>query len=177
MSQQFRDSGQQVPVTKLKIIEAEISQLRKEKKDGYRAIQLKSKQPLNGPCLEFRILTADQKQAYKVGEKFNINRLKGSKKVEAVGFSKGQGFQGPIKRHGFSRGPASHGSHHHRRTGAIGQCVIPSRVFKGKKMPGRMGRKKVTVKNLEIIKREADCLYLKGSLPGANGSYLAVKGM
>ncbi len=96
--------------------------------------------------------------------------------TDVTGFSKGKGFSGVIKRHGFSRGPSSHGSRHHRKPGSVGPTG-PSKVFKGKKLPGRMGAEKTTVRNLKIIKiSHADnLLFIKGALPGAKGSLLKIK--
>ena len=112
---------------------------------------------------------------YKKGQDLNMDEIIKDKQVSITGFSKGKGFQGAIKRHNFSRGPMSHGSHHKRKTGAIGQCEMPGRVFKGKKMPGHMGHTKITVKNLEVIKQEDTKIYLKGGVPGPNGNYLAIR--
>ena len=183
MTQLFNESGEQIPTTMIKIESATVSQIREKEKDGYRAIQVavgKGKRRSKKKVLkrEFRIWT-DQPEAkkFKVGDKLNDQLLTQAKSVDVTGFSKGHGFQGVIKRHNFSRGPMSHGSHHHRSTGAIGQCEMPSRVFKGKKMPGRMGGKRVTVKNLEFIKQDQDVIYLKGGVPGPAGNFLALRGV
>ncbi len=176
MSQLFSEKGKQIPVTLVKLIPTKVSRVRTNSKDGYQAVQLKAEGE-NRICKEFRLIGDSQDLDFKEGQEFNINNLKDIEKVNATGFSKGKGFQGAIKRHGFSRGPMSHGSHHKRKTGAIGQCVMPSRVFKGKKMPGRMAGGKVTVKNLEVVKIEDNNIFLKGSLPGPNGSYLTLRGV
>jgi large subunit ribosomal protein L3 len=97
--------------------------------------------------------------------------------VDVVGTSKGKGFQGVIKRHGHSGGRATHGSMFHRAPGSIGQSAFPSRVFPGMKLPGQMGNKRVTVKNLEIVKvdDEENLIYIKGAVPGARNSYVALR--
>ncbi len=181
MTQLFDESGKQLPVTKVDVIPTKISDIRTAEKHGYQAIQLLATKENRKTEIkkEFRVVSDEKDLDFKKGQEFGIEKIKDSKKVSATGFTKGKGFQGSIKRHGFSRGPMSHGSHHKRKTGAIGQCVIPSKVFKGKKMPGRMGVKKITVKNLEVVKTDADsnCIYLKGSLPGPNGSYLTLRGV
>lgn len=178
MTQLFDKLGKQLPVTKAEVIPTKVSRVRTNKDDGYKAIQLSNLEEDDRKiCREFRLISQKDDLEFKEGQEFNINRIKDVKKVSVTGFSKGKGFQGAIKRHGFSRGPMSHGSHHKRKTGAIGQCVIPSRVFKGKKMPGRMGGNKITVKNLEVVKIDENdnFIYLKGSLPGPNGSYLTIR--
>jgi large subunit ribosomal protein L3 len=183
MTQLFNELGEQIPATMIRIEPAVISQIRKKKKDGYRAIQVavgggkkQGKERLYKK--EFRIWT-DQSEAdkFKVGDKLAGQLLAPTQSVNVTGFSKGHGFQGVIKRHNFSRGPMSHGSRHHRSTGAIGQCEMPSRVFKGKKMPGRMGGGRVTIKNLKFVKQDQDIIYLKGGVPGSNGNYLALRGV
>jgi large subunit ribosomal protein L3 len=172
MTQLFQDDGKQIPVTKIRIVPVEVSQIRTENKDGYEAVQLSSANGDN--CQEFRVLSQDQLKL-KVGDKLGLDEIKDAKKVSVTGFSKGKGFQGAIKRHGFSRGPMSHGGNHHRKTGAIGQCVMPSRVFKNKKMPGQMGNTKISIKNLEVVKSEENYLFLKGSVPGPNGNYITIR--
>lgn len=97
--------------------------------------------------------------------------------IDVTGISKGKGFQGVMKRHGFSGGRATHGSMFHRAPGSIGQASDPSRVFPGQKLPGRMGGKRVTTKNVKVVKvdEEQDLLYLKGPVPGPNNGYIAIK--
>jgi large subunit ribosomal protein L3 len=177
MTQLFDEKGKQIPVTQVKCISTKVNDLRTEGKHGYRAIQLESDEESSRFRKEFRILTDGEDLDIKKGDKFDIENIKDAGTVSACGFTKGKGFAGSIKRHGFSRGPMSHGSHHKRKTGAIGQCVMPGRVFKGKKMPGRMSSHRITVKNLEIVKQDGKNLYLKGSLPGPKGSYLTLRGI
>ncbi len=173
MTQLFDEKGKQIPVTKIKLIDCKVSQVRDENKDGYKAVQLESN---NDKKKEFRIYSDDiDPNKIKLGETIKGDNFDSVESVDVTGISKGKGFQGVIKRHNFSRGPMSHGSRHHRGTGAIGQCVMPSRVFKGKKMPGRMGGKKTTIKNLKLVKVENDTLYLKGGIPGYRGAQVAIR--
>ena len=175
MIQLFDKKGRQMPATEIRVEPTRISQIRTKAVDGYQAIQLAVKK---GKKQEFRILTnQSEAKELKKGQKLNREAFSEAKSLNVSGFSKGKGFQGVIKKYNFSRGPKSHGSHHYRRTGAIGQCAIPARVFKGKKMPGRMGNQKVTIKNLQVIKQEKDSIYLKGGVPGPKGSFLALRGV
>lgn len=123
---------------------------------------------------EFKFKEIDQ---YEVGNKIKVDLFKEGEKVNITGFSKGRGFAGSIKRHNFSGGPKTHGQKdYYRATGSIG-ATDAARVFKGKKLPGRMGNKKVKIKNIEIIKIDSDrnLLLLKGSIPGPNNSLVAVE--
>ena len=97
--------------------------------------------------------------------------------IDVTGISKGKGFQGPIKRHGQSRGPESHGSRYHRRPGSMGACSYPGRVFKNKKLAGHMGSVKVTTQNLEVVRVDAEnnLLLIKGAVPGAKKALITVK--
>lgn len=139
--------------------------------------QIKKAKTLQDKIKEFRIKLVEDVDL-KIGDKVTVDSLSVDDKVEVRGVTKGRGFQGVIKRHGFSRGPETHGSHHHRRPGSIGMCSFPARVLKGKKMPGRMGGVQVTIKNLKVVKVdiENNLVYLKGAVPGANGNFIAIKG-
>ena len=112
---------------------------------------------------------------FKVGEKLEVSSFAVGDKVMVVGKSKGKGFAGAIKRHGFSSGPQTHGSGHHRRVGSIGS-MFPQHVLKGQKMPGRMGNDRVTVKNLEILDVDPahNIILISGAIPGSNGSEVMV---
>jgi len=126
--------------------------------------------------IEFRSNSDDQKDI-KIGDKITIELFEPGDKLAVTGISKGKGFQGVVKRHRFSGGPASHGhKDQNRMPGSIG-ATDPGRVFKGKKMGGQMGNKKATVKNLEIAKIDTKegALYIKGAVPGSRGSLLAIK--
>ena len=115
-------------------------------------------------------------EGLKVGDDVTVDIFNKGEKVSVTGTSKGKGFQGVMKRHNYSGGPASHGSMFNRAPGSIGQSSYPSRVWKNKGMPGQMGGERVTTKNLEIIdvRKEQNLLVVKGSVPGAKGGYLMI---
>jgi len=183
MTQIFDEKGIPQPATVIQAGPCYISQIKTRKKDGYSAIQLafgqakkvarsakgqlnkaKIKQNLKN-LKEFRTKESEE---YQLGREIKVDIFESGDKVDIVGISKGKGFAGVIKRHGFSRGPESHGSHHHRRPGSIGS-MFPERVIKGKKLPGHMGSNQITVKNLEVIKVEPDenILIVRGAVPGS----------
>ena len=113
----------------------------------------------------------------KTGDRVLVNEFKPAQKVDVIGISKGRGFAGLMKRHGFHGGPATHGSMFHRRAGSIGASSYPSRVFPGMRMAGHMGVQRVTVRNLEIVEVNEDdnLLMVKGAIPGPNGGYVIVR--
>jgi len=139
--------------------------------------QIKKGKTLQDKIREFQVNLAEDIEL-NIGDKLAVDNFSKGEKVAVSGVTKGRGFQGVIKRHGFSRGPESHGSHHHRRPGSIGMCSFPAKVLKGKKMPGRMGAHQVTIKNLEIVKVDKDnnIIYLKGAVPGSIGNFIVIKG-
>ena len=114
---------------------------------------------------------------YKLGDEIKADIFEANDKVDVTAISKGKGFQGAIKRHGQSRGPMAHGSKFHRHAGSNGACSSPSKVFKGKKMPGHMGSRKVTVQNLEIVRVDVEnnLLLVKGAVPGSKKALVTVK--
>jgi large subunit ribosomal protein L3 len=192
MSRMFFDDGKIVPVTIIKIDEnLKITQIKiKDVNDIYNSVQVTTglkkiknvNKPLRGhynkskvkPGIglwEFRIEEKELKNI-KLGEVINVDVFQKGQKIDVQGISKGKGFSGVIKRHNFSSQRATHGnSLSHNAPGSIGQCQDPGRVFKGKKMAGRMGNKNTTIKNLEIINinREKNILLIKGAIPGYNG--------
>lgn len=123
---------------------------------------------------EFKFENADE---YEVGQEIGADIFEAGDKIDATGKSKGKGFQGAIKRHGLSRGPMGHGSKFHRHAGSNGAASDPSRVFKGKKMPGQMGAVKVTIQNLEVVRVDAEdnLILVKGAVPGPKKSVLVIK--
>lgn len=197
MTQVFEED-RLIPVTVVKAGPCVVVQKKEREKDGYNALQLgfeeveerKLTKPLLGhfskkgvpPTRYLReVRIEDEKTfvSYKVGDKVTVEVFEKGDLVNVTGISKGKGFAGVMKRYGFSGGPASHGAGQwHRRPGSIGASSDPSRVFKGKKMPGRMGGERVTVKNLEVVgvDREENILLLKGACPGKNGDLLIVRG-
>ena len=112
-----------------------------------------------------------------VGDELKVDTFVAGDKLDIQGTSKGKGFQGVIKRHGQSRGPMGHGSMYHRRPGSMGPTSTPGRVFKGKRLPGHMGRETITIQNLEVVRVDLDknAILVKGSVPGAKGAILKLK--
>ena len=193
MTQIFDEKGNVIPVTVVEAGPCVVAQVKTVDNDGYEAIQLgfgdvKDKhinKPEKGHFVkanltakkhlrEFRL---DSIEGVKVGDELKANVFEAGEKVDVQGITKGKGFQGVIKRHGQHRGPMGHGSMYHRRPGSMGACSTPSRVFKGKKLPGHMGRLKVTVQNLDVVKVDMDknVILIKGSVPGAKGAILKIK--
>lgn len=182
-----------VPVTMVEAGPCVIVQKKVQDKDGYEAIQIgfNETERLNKPKLGYfkkrgipsqkylREIRMKDMDEYKEGNEIRVNIFKEGDLVSVSGLSKGKGFAGVVKRHGFKGGPASHGAKHwHRRPGSIGASADPARVFKGKKMPGRMGWEKVTLHNLKVVKvdEKESLLLIKGSLPGKKGDLLTIKG-
>ncbi|HHJ00750.1 MAG TPA: 50S ribosomal protein L3 [Candidatus Aerophobetes bacterium] len=193
MTQVF-DGDELVPVTVIEAKSCVIVQKKTKEKDGYTAVQLgleelpedKVNKPLLGhfkkseiaPRRYLKEIRTEDVDQLKVGEEIKVDVFNKGDLVNVTGISKGKGFQGVVKRYGFKGGPASHGAKQwHRRPGSIGASSDPSRVFKGKKMPGRMGARKVTVRNLEVmgVEKEQSLLLVKGSVPGKRGSLLVIK--
>ncbi|MDI6800074.1 MAG: 50S ribosomal protein L3 [Actinomycetota bacterium] len=193
MTQVFGEGGKAVTVT---VIEAEpcvVCQVKTVKTDGYDAIQIgrgsvkekAKKSPQKGHFNKAGVdylkdlveLRLTEKDKYETGQAISVEIFAEGDKTDVVGISKGKGFAGVVKRWNFRGGPASHGSHFHRAPGSIGMCATPSRVFKGRKLPGRMGGDRVTVQNVEVVRVDKDrnLLLLKGSVPGANGSLVLIK--
>jgi len=181
MSQIFDEEGNRIPVTLIKAGPCQVTQIKKKEKDGYEAIQigyLKKKKGKFRHLREFRDkgLKIDD---FQVGQEIDVSVFKEGDLVSVSGESKGKGFQGGVKRWGFSGRPASHGTkHEEREIGSIGAST-PSRVIKGKKMPGRMGGERVTVKNLKVVKvdKENNLLYVKGAVPGKRGTILEIRAL
>ena len=193
MTQIFDEKGNVIPVTVIETAGNVVTQVKTVETDGYNSIQLgygevKSKhinKPLEGHFKKagvenkkhLREFRTEDVANYKVGDEVKTDIFAAGDKVDVQGTSKGKGFQGVIKRHGQHRGPMGHGSMYHRRPGSMGATSTPGRVFKGKKLPGHMGRVTVTIQNLEVVKVDTDknVLLVKGSVPGAKGAILKVK--
>ncbi len=190
MTQVWSDDDRLIPVTVIEAGPCVVTQIKTNAKEGYDAIQigyseLKEKhvnKPMAGHfktantaarkyLSEVRVENAE---SFELGQEINLEGFADTNKVHISGISKGKGFAGGIKRHNFSGGRASHGSHFHRAPGSVGQCATPSRIFKGKKLPGHMGAEKVTVKNLEVIKVDVE-QNLLGAVPGGKGAILRVR--
>ncbi len=194
MTQLFSDEGRVIPVTVVEAGPCLVVQRKTNKTDGYEAVQLglvearpprKVTQPRAGHfakagvaptrrLMEFAV-TADSEA--KAGDEVKVTIFEADEYVDVTGTSKGKGFQGVVKRYGFGGGRATHGSMFHRAPGSIGMSATPSRVLKGKRLPGQMGAKRITVKNLKVVKvdEENNLIYLRGAVPGANNSYLALR--
>lgn len=183
MTRVFEDDGRVIPITVVQCEPNEVTQIKTVEKDGYPAIVLgfsKLKKPTKTKKFyhmrEFKV-AVDQLENYKMGDMITLETFAETKLVEVTSISKGKGFQGVIKRFNFSRGPESHGSHHHREPGSVGSCAKPGRVHKGKKLPGRMGTDRVTLKKVKVayIDPKNNIIGLKGALPGANGALITIK--
>lgn len=192
MTQIFTEAGEVVPVTVVEAGPVVVTQVKTIENDGYNAVQVgfvdAKEKSLNKPqkghlaaantlkkhLKEFRVESVD---AYTVGQEIKADVFATGEMIDVTGISKGKGFQGPIKRHGQSRGPESHGSRYHRRPGSMGTCSYPGRVFKNKKLAGHMGSVKVTVQNLEVVRVDAEknFILVKGAIPGAKGSVVTIK--
>ena len=193
MTQIFNDEGQMVPVTVIEAGPCSVVQRKTTDHDGYEAIQLgfgeqkeqRVSKPLLGhfkkagvaPARELAEVIVSADDETKAGDMLTAGVFEEVNYVDVIGKTKGKGFQGVVKRHGFSGGRASHGSHMHRRSGSIGMCEFPARVFKGKKMAGQMGDTNITVQNLKVVqvRPEENLVLLKGAVPGANGSTIVLR--
>lgn len=193
MSRIFTDEGRWIEVTLLEAGPCTVVQRKNSDSDGYDAVQVgyedvKEKRvtkPLLGhfkktgisPKRHLREFRIDAESALQPGDEINIDIFKTGDRVDVSGTTKGKGFQGVIKRYGFKGGPGGHGSHFHRAPGSIGQCADPSKVYKGKKMPGQMGNKPMTTQNLEVVDvdLEKNLIVVRGAVPGAPGGLVVVK--
>lgn len=194
-TQVFLEDGTRVPVTVVSVPETTVTQLKDSEKDSYKAVQVgfgtakKGKKSTLGHIKksnlkvsprylrEVRFSESEDLSAYSLGAKVSIEEVfKPGDLVLAQGISKGKGFAGGVKRHGFRGGPKTHGqSDRHRAPGAIGQGTTPGRVYKGKRMAGRMGQDQVTVKNLFIVDVKGSDLYVSGLIPGSKNSVLRIE--
>ena len=193
MSQLFDDQGRAVPVTLIEAGPCRITQLKSTDTDGYAAVQIgfelireklinkpskghlsKSGDDLLRHLREYRV---ENSSDFELGASITVDDFEKGQKVDVSGDTMGRGFAGYQKRHGFSRGPMSHGSKNHRLPGSTGAGTTPGRVYPGKRMAGRMGGKKVTTRGLEILKIDNDqnLLVVKGSVPGKPGSLLNIR--
>ena len=193
MTQIFAENGLLIPVTVLEAGPCVVTQKKTVENDGYDAIQVgfgeikarKVNKPMKGhfdkagvvPTKVLKELRLDDTSAYEVGSEIKADVFAAGDKVDATGVSKGKGYQGPIKRHGQSRGPMAHGSKYHRGVGSLSSATTPGKVKKGKKMAGHMGSVQVTVQNLEVVRADAEknLLLIKGAVPGNKGAVLVIK--
>ena len=193
MTQIFDEHGKVIPVTVIEAGPCVVAQVKSVETDGYNAIQLgygdvkpsKINKPEKGhfakaniaPKKHLREFRLDSVEGVTVGTEIKADTFEIGDKIDVQGTTKGKGFQGVIKRHGQSRGPMGHGSMYHRRPGSMGPTSTPGRVFKGKKLPGHMGRVTVTIQNLDVVKVDMDknVILIKGSVPGAKGAILKLR--
>ena len=191
MTQIFNEDGVLTPVTVLQAGPCVVTQIKTMDNDGYEAVQVgfgdKREALVNKPmkghfekagvsCKRF-VREFKLEGDYELGQEIKADVFAAGDKIDATAISKGKGFQGAIKRHGQSRGPMAHGSKYHRHAGSNGACSDPSKVFKGKRMPGHMGHVKVTVQNLEVVRVDAEnnLLLVKGAVPGPKKSLVTIK--
>ena len=191
MTQIFNEAGELVPVTVLQAGPCVVTQVKTIENDGYEAVQVGfediREKLVNKPVkwmfdkagVSYKRYVREFKLEgeYSVKDEIKVDVFEAGDKIDATAIAKGKGFQGAIKRHGQSRGPMAHGSKYHRHAGSNGSCSTPSRVFKGKKMPGHMGGKKVTTQNLEVVRVDAEknLLLVKGAVPGPKKSLVTIK--
>jgi large subunit ribosomal protein L3 len=190
MTQAFRDDGTLVSVTVIEVEPNLITAVRTADEDGYDAVQVgfgaarasRVKKPHAGV---FARLDAPPRRHLKelrgvsgeVGETIGVEAFEVGERVHVSATSKGRGFQGTVKRHGFGRGPVSHGSHNIRQPGSVGASADPSRIFKGQRMPGQMGNETATVRNLEVVAVDAENneLWVRGGVPGGRGAVVKIR--
>lgn len=194
MTQIFNENGVVIPVTAIKTGTCVVIQQKTQEKDGYNAIKVgfedqkehrtnkpdmgqfkKVNVPVKRYIKEFRLSDSEK---YQVGQEIKPSDMfKSGDRVDITGISKGKGYQGVVKRWGNARGRMSHGSHHHRKPGSLGAAASPSRVFKGRKLPGRMGGERVTIQNLDVVRidDENNIMLVRGAVPGPKGGLLIIK--
>ena len=193
MTQVFTEDGQLIPVSVIQAGPCQVVQKKTEEVDGYTAVQVgyedkkerrankpekghfqKANVPVKKYLKEFKL---DNAAELNVGDELTVEQFADGDVLDVTGTSKGHGFAGTIKRWGTHRRPMTHGSHYHRGPGSLGACSDPSRVFKGKKMPGHYGVVKVTIQNLDLVKidKERNLLLVKGSIPGPKGGLVVVR--
>ena len=191
MTQIFTEAGELIPVTVIEATPNVVLQVKTVETDGYNAIQVGfddkrevlSNKPAKGHVAKAN--TAPKRfirefknvEGLEVGAEITVDTFEAGDIVDVTGTSKGKGFQGVIKRHGQSRGPMAHGSRYHRRPGSMGGASFPSRVFKGKALPGQMGGDRITIQNLEVVKVDAErnVILIKGNVPGSKKSLVEIK--
>ncbi len=192
MTQVFTESGELIPVTVIEATPNVVLQVKTMENDGYEAVQLGyqdkrevlSNKPAKGhvakantaPKRFIREFDDVELSEYEVGKEIRVDSFKAGDIVNVTGTTKGKGFAGVIKRHGYSRGPMTHGSRHHRRPGSLGDANA-ARVFKQTLLPGRMGGNRITIQNLEVVRVdvEKNVILIKGNVPGAKKSLIQIK--
>ncbi len=193
MTRIFDDTGIQIPVTVIEAGPCPVVQIKTDGVDGYRAVQVgfgsrkakRTSRPEAGHAAraglelaprvlrEFRVADGEE---YEVGQRLTVELFEPGDRVKVTGHSKGRGFQGVVKRHGFAGRPASHGHPMSRNPGSLGPGTDPSRVIKGKKLPGQMGGTRTTIRNLQVVRVDGDrnLIFVKGGVPGARDGYVLI---
>lgn len=194
MTQIFDENGVMIPVTVVEAGPVVVIQIKTEETDGYNAVQVgfgevKEKhvnKPMKGHFAKAGVALKkhvkelrpeDGVENYSLAQEIKVDIFEVGEKIDVTGISKGKGFQGSIKRHGQSRGPETHGSHYHRAPGSMGSASDPSKVRKGKKLPGHMGHTRVTIQNLEVARVDAEknLILIKGAIPGPKKGLVVIK--
>ncbi len=193
MTQIFDDTGKCIPVTVLSVGPCTVVQKKTREVEGYAAVQIgyeplkesKVNKPMAGhfkkneskPFRHLKEIRLTNEDDLAVGQSLDVKLFQVGDCIDVIGTSKGKGFQGVIKRHGFKGGPGAHGSHFHRVPGSIGQCTTPGEVMKGQKLPGRMGGDQVTTRNLKVvaIRPDENLILTKGAVPGPNDGLIFVR--
>jgi len=193
MTRIFNEDGVQVPVTVIEAGPCPVVQVRSDDQDGYRAVQLgfgaqkakrttkaemghAAKAGLEAAPSLMREFTLTDGEDYEVGQNLTVDLFEAGDRIKVTGRTKGRGFQGVVKRYGFAGRPATHGHPMSRNPGSLGPGTDPSRVIKGKKMPGRMGGNRKTIRNLQVVRVDGDrnLLFVKGGVPGARNGYVLI---
>lgn len=194
MTRVFTGEGRSVPVTVLEAGPCSVMQVKNEETDGYAAVQVgfgsrkhkrasraelghAAKAGLGAAPRLIREFAAADGSSYEPGQQLTVEMFEAGERVRVTGVSKGRGFQGVVKRHGFTGRPASHGHPMSRTPGSMGPGTDPSRVIKGKKLPGRMGGARRTIRNLEVVRidSERNLLFVQGGVPGSRNSYVMIR--
>jgi len=192
MTRIFNEKGESVPVTIIEAGPCPVVEVKTEETDGYNAIQMGfgRRKPVNvnrpakghfekagvEPAKILREIRVNDPSGYEVGSEVKADLFQAGDLVRVTGYTKGKGFQGVVKRWGFSGSPDSHGSRNHREPGSIGQCATPAKVWKNRKMPGQAGHEQVTIRNLEVIQVDVDrnIIAVRGAVPGHKNGYVMV---
>lgn len=194
MTRHFLEEGKSVPVTVLRVDPCVVTQIKTQEKEGYNAIQVgfepqkqgRINKPLRGHFdkatkgkyfAHLREIQVDESGSFELGQEIKSDFINAGDRVHVTGISKGRGFSGVVKRWGFSGGRKSHGSRSHRIPGSIGCSATPGRVHKGKKLPGRMGYQRVTLKNLQVIdvRPDLNVILIGGAVPGSRNGFVEVR--
>ncbi len=193
MTQIFEETGDATPVTVIQAGPCPIVQVKTLENDGYAAIQIgygktkknrvtkalegHFKQSGASPSRVLKEVRVEDSGQYKVGDILDVKIFEGAESVHIAGTTKGRGFAGTVKRHGFTIGPKTHGSKNIREPGSVGACATPARIYKGKRLPGRMGGTRTSVRNLKIVQIDAEnhLIYVKGAIPGATNGIVFIR--